>query len=55
MLDHQFLHNAKEGLVILINQLKSIHNSPFRDSHSYPNHTCFSMFARNGEHNGYQW
>ena len=30
-----------------MNQLKSIYNSPFRDSHSHPIHTCFPIIASN--------
>ena len=30
-----------------MNQLKSIYNSPFKDSHSYPIHTCFPITASN--------
>ena len=26
-----------------MNQLKSIYNSPFKDSHSHPIHTCFPI------------
>ena len=28
-------------------QLRSSYNSPFKDSYSYPIHTCFAMFASN--------
>ena len=30
-----------------MNQLKSIDNSPFRDSHSHPIYTCFAINANN--------
>ena len=30
-----------------MHQLKSIYNSPFKDSHSHPIHTCFPMIASN--------
>ena len=31
----------------MMNQLKSIYNSPFKDLHSQPNHTCFLIIAGN--------
>ena len=34
-----------------MHQLKSIYNSPFKDSHSHPIHTCFLMVASNVEAN----
>ena len=34
--------------MIIMNQLKSIYNSPFKDSHSHPIHTCFLIIACNG-------
>ena len=30
-----------------MNQLKSFYNSPFKDSHAYPIHTCFPIIASN--------
>ena len=33
--------------VINMNQLKSIYNSPFKDSHSHPIHTFFLIIASN--------
>ena len=33
--------------LIIINKLKSIYNSPFKDSHSHPIHTCFPIIASN--------
>ena len=30
-----------------MNQLKSIYNSPFKDLHSHPIHTCFPIIASN--------
>ena len=32
----------------MMNQLKSIYNGPFKDSHSHPIHTCFLIIASNG-------
>ena len=40
--------HANKGPVIITNQLKSIYNSQFKDSHSHPIHTCFPMIASNG-------
>ena len=40
--------HASKGQIIIINQLKSIYNSLFADSYSYPIHTCFLIIARNG-------
>ena len=34
--------------MIIINQLISIYDSPFKDSHSHPIHTCFPIIASNG-------
>ena len=31
----------------MVNQLKSIYNSPFKSSHSHPIHTCLSTIASN--------
>ena len=39
--------HASEGPVTITNQLKSIYNCPFKDSHSHPIHTCFSIIASN--------
>ena len=35
-----YIHGG-EGLVIIMNQLKSIYNSSFKDSHPHPIHTRF--------------
>ena len=35
------------GPDIIMHQLKSIYNSPFKESHSHPVHTCFAMIASN--------
>ena len=34
-------------MLIIKNQLNSIYNSPFKDSHSQPIHTCFSIIDSN--------
>ena len=47
MLDCQFCFHASEGPVIIMNELKSIYNSPFKDLHSHPYHTCFPIIASN--------
>ena len=39
--------DASKGPVIIMSQLKSIYNSPFKDSHSHPIHTCFPIIANN--------
>ena len=39
MLAANYHIHASKGPVIIMNQLKSIYNSPFKDSHSYPTHT----------------
>ena len=44
---HFFCDLASEGPVIIMHQLKSIYNSLFKDSHSHPLHTCFTMIASN--------
>ena len=31
----------------MMNQLKSIYNSPFKSSHSHPIHTCLATIASN--------
>ena len=38
---------ASEGPDTIMHQLKSISNSPFKDSHSHPVHTCVPVIARN--------
>ena len=38
---------ASKGPVIIINQLKSIYNSPLKDSYSHPIRTCFPIIASN--------
>ena len=43
-----FCIHACKGLVIIMNQLRSIYNSPFKDSYSHHIHTCFPIIARNG-------
>ena len=45
MSDCQFCDLASEGPDIIMYQLKSIYNSPCKDS--YPIHTCFPMIASN--------
>ena len=40
-----FCDLASEGPVIIMHQLKSIYNSPFKDSRSHPFHTCFAMIS----------
>ena len=42
-----FCDPASEGPDIIMHQLKSSYNSPFKDSHSYFVHTCFAMIASN--------
>ena len=39
--------NASKGPVIIMSQLKSIYNSPFKDSHAHPIHPRFSIIASN--------
>ena len=39
MLEFPFLIDASKVLVIIINQLKSVYNSPSKDSHSHPIYT----------------
>ena len=43
-----FYDLVSEGPDISMHQLKSIYNSPFKDSYSHPIHTCFAMIASNG-------
>ena len=40
------MHTSK-GPVIIMNQLKPIYNSPLKNSHSHPVHTCFPIIAGN--------
>ena len=47
-----FCIHASEGPVIIMNQLNSIYNSPFKDSHSHPIHTCFPIIASNVKFRG---
>ena len=47
--------HASKGSVITINQLKSFYNSPFKDSHSQPIHTCFLIIASNVYIKNKQW
>ena len=47
MLGCQFCGLANEGPDIIMHQLKSSYNSPFKDSHSNPIHTRFAMIASN--------
>ena len=42
-----FCDLASEGPDIIMHQLKSIYNSPFKDSQSDQIHTCFRMIAGN--------
>ena len=37
-----------DGPDIIMHQLKSNYNSPFKDSYSHPIYTCFAMIASNG-------
>ena len=39
--------HVSKGPVIIMNQLKSISNSSFKDSHSHPVHTLFPIIASN--------
>ena len=45
-----FCDLASKVPVIMMHQLKSIYNSPCKDSHSHSIHTCFSMIASNASH-----
>ena len=47
MLDSQFFIHDSKGSGIIINQLKSIYNSLFKDSHWHPIHTCFLIIINN--------
>ena len=40
------IHTSK-GPAIIVNYLKSIYSSPFKDSHSHPIHTYFVIIASN--------
>ena len=42
-----FCIHASESPIIIMNQLKFIYNSPFKDSYSQPIHTCFSIVSSN--------
>ena len=48
MLDCQFCIHASKDPVIIMNQLKSIYSSLFKDSHSHTIHICFPIIASNG-------
>ena len=39
--------HASKGPAIIMNQLQSIYNSPFKVSHSHPIHNCFPIIASN--------
>ena len=45
-----FCTHAFKGPVTNMNQLKSIFNRSFNDSHSHPIHTCFQIVAINYSH-----
>ena len=47
MLNCNICDLASEGADIIMHQLKSIYNSPFKDLHSYLIHTCLPMIASN--------
>ena len=40
------MHDS-EGPAIIMDQLKSIYNSPFKGSYSQPIHTCFPIISSN--------
>ena len=42
-----FCIHASEVPVIIMNQLKSVYNSPFKDSYSHPIHLYFPVIANN--------
>ena len=42
-----FCIHANKGPVIIMNQIKFIYTSPFKDSHSHPIHTCFPIINSN--------
>ena len=42
-----FCVHAIKGPIIIMNQLKSIYNSPFKNSHSHPIHICLATIASN--------
>ena len=55
MFDCQFFIHAGKGLVIIMNQMKSVYNSPFKYSHSHPIHTFdkkVKLVVRKMEHVG---
>ena len=41
-MDYQFFFHAIKGPIIIMKQLKAIYNSPFKNSHSHPIHTCLA-------------
>ena len=47
MLDSHFCIHAIKGPFINMNQLKSIYNSPFKNSYSHPIHTCLATIPSN--------
>ena len=47
MFDCELCDLASKGPDIIMYQLKSRCNSPFKDSNSHPIHTCFAMIASN--------
>ena len=49
MLDCQLCIHTSKGPIIIMIQLKSINNSPFRRSYSLPIHTCFPTIASNDQ------
>ena len=49
MLDCKFRIYARKGPVTIVNWLKSVYNSPFKDSHSRSIHTYFPITASNVE------
>ena len=42
-----FCLHVSKGPDIIMNQLKFLYNSPFKNSYSHPIHTCFPMIASN--------
>ena len=48
MLDFKLFIHVSKSPVIIINQLRSFNSRQFKDSHSYPFHTCFPMIASYG-------
>ena len=48
MLNSQFFCiHAIKGLIVMMNQLKSIYNSSFKISHSHPIQTCLATIVSN--------